>query len=144
MKETLCTDTSVWELAEKGDRKVCKILAAGRLCKKAVAQMLEAGGGSSTVELACLNLYKVSLEELTKEEKLSLEKSYAIAEAKYDQLINEKLLTEFHFHQNAKILTILRSLGKGDSKAAAYFKDGELGGKSSTVVVLPAKNEDPI
>lgn len=117
--KTLCSDKEPWEDLDKDDSddapviNFCKANAVGRMCKKTLAQLHEYAGDYSSPEEACLGLLLCSTEKLKKKEKKVLGLAFAISRSEYDKTMNKNLLNDVRFHQNAKIIVLLKELGEG-------------------------------
>ena len=117
---TFCTNTSHWK-GLKGSKMDDKVLlkafairtAAGRVCKKTVAQLYYSLRNYSTIEMACRGALALELKDLTKEERKAFRKVYGVARAWYDKTVQYKLLNDYGFHQNAKIIVAIKQLNDG-------------------------------
>jgi hypothetical protein len=122
MTKSLCTDREYWRHLDKSEEKDshicswCTQSAEGRLCKKTMAQIYFQARHLSNHKAACRFVLLFEFSDLKKKEKKAFIKAYELARSWYDQQVQNQLLFNHRFHQNAKVIEdIKRTIIAGNS-----------------------------
>jgi len=130
MAKTLCTDKEYWDHLDKDEEKDshirawCVRAAEGRLCKKTMAQIYFQARHLSHAEAACRFVLLFEMDDLKKKEKKAFMKAYQLARAWFDQQVQDKLLRDYGFHQNAKVIEEIKKMaGNGNASRLPEYHE---------------------
>lgn len=125
MVDSYCTNTSHWaELDTSNEEELrlknySKELACGGVCKKTILQVYYEARTYSTPAVACRGILVRELKSLSKKERKAFTSAWLMARSQYDKWVQETLLSNHYFYNNAKIIMMINELNgiNGGSKS---------------------------
>lgn len=108
---TFCTDETPYDLiTSKVIRKQYRKIAQGRLCRKAVAQLIQVGMWATTLSDALLLAFRIDENSLTEEEKQAANLCFKIAQTEYLARLFRRAAVDEKFAANMKVLAEIKNL----------------------------------